>query len=263
VTGDSDLPRSGHQVDNQARRLLAAHPSSVGIARTMVRDVLTVAQRDDLIDTAQLLVSEVVTNALVHAGTPIGFHASVGDGGLRVEVTDGSTQVPAPRRYAPMAGTGRGLGLLQQLVDRWGTRANPDGKTVWFELDSGDRLDRIASSAAPRALGDDSLPDASGEDVVDVVLLNIPLLLHAAWQEHAEGLLREYLLIRLDTDEPTAALEEHAAASDAISVLHEHIPAPHLGEDAEELMAYAVEPGVSSRRAEVAARARAAARWRH
>ena len=91
-------------------------------------------------------------------------------------------------------------------------------------------------------------PGAAGEDVVDVVLLNIPLLLHAAWQEHAEGLLREYLLVSLDADDPTDALETHAAASDAISLLHQHLPQPHLGDDAEELMAHAVEPGVSSRR---------------
>ena len=145
MTRGGDLPRMGRRVDDGNNRLLQAHPSSVAMARKVVRDVLTVAQREDLIETAQLLVSEVVTNALVHAGTPIDFHASVGDVGLRVEVSDGSTQVPAPRRYAAMAGTGRGLRLVQQLVNDWGSQARPDGKTVWFELDSGDHLDSIAS----------------------------------------------------------------------------------------------------------------------
>lgn len=246
--GGGDLPRTGRRVDGAITRLLRAHPSSVAAARKVVRDVLTAARREDLVETAQLLVSEVVTNALVHAGTPIGIHASVGDDGLRVEVSDGSTQAPAPRSYAAMAGTGRGLRLLQQLVDRWGTLARPDGKTVWFELDSGNRLDEIASSTAPDAGDVGVTPGASGAHMVDVVLLNIPLLLHAAWQEHAEGLLREHLLVSLDADDPTGALEAHAAASDAISLLHEHIPEPHLGEDPEELMARAVEPGVSSQR---------------
>jgi PAS domain S-box-containing protein len=246
--GGGYLPRTGRRVGDANSRRLLAHPSSVATARKVVRDVLTVARRDDLVETAQLVVSEVVTNALVHAGTPIDFHASVGDAGLRVEVTDGSTQAPAPRSYGAMAGTGRGLRLLQQLVDHWGTLARPDGKTVWFELDSGKRLDEIASSPALDAVDAGFTPGASGEDVVDVVLLNIPLLLHAAWQEHAEGLLREYLLVSLDADDPTEALETHAAASDAISLLHEHIPEPHLGEDPEEIMALAVEPGVSSQR---------------
>lgn len=234
--------------DDSGARLLLAHPSSVGAARRMVRVVLTEAQRADLVDTAQLLVSELVTNALVHAGTSIGLHATVGDDGLRVEVTDGSTQVPVPRTYASMAGTGRGLRLLQQLVDRWGTLSHEDGKTVWFELDSGDRLDEIAELPEPDAARHARTPPTAGDVAIDVVLLNTPLLLHAAWREHAEALLREYLLTSLDADDPTDALATHAAASDAISLLHEHIPQPDLGEDPAELMAHAVEPGVSSQR---------------
>ena len=246
--GGGGLPRSGRRADEADNRRLLAHPSSVATARKAVRDVLTQARREDLVETAQLLVSEVVTNALVHAGTPIDFHASVGDTGLRVEVTDGSPQVPAPRSYATMAGTGRGLQLVQQLVDHWGTLARPDGKTVWFELDSGNRLEEAVSSPTPDAVVSGFTPRVSREDVVDVVLVNIPLLLHAAWQEHAEGLLREYLLASLDADDPAEALETHAAASMAISLLHDHVPEPHLGTDPEELMAHAVEPGVSSQR---------------
>lgn len=244
--GGGGLPRTGRRVEDATTCLLRAHPSSVAAARRVVRGVLTATRREELIETAQLLISEVVTNALVHAGTPIGIRASVGADGLRVEVTDGSTQAPAPRSYGPMAGTGRGLRLLQQLADQWGTLVRLDGKTVWFELDSGNRLDEIASSPTPDA-GDVGVTlGSSGEDIVDVVLLNLPLLLHAAWQEHAEGMLREHLLVSLEADDPTGALEAHAAASDALSLLHEHIPEPHLGENPEELMAHAVEPGVSS-----------------
>ena len=246
--GGRDILGSGRRGDGATTRLLRAHPSSVAAARRLVLDALTAAQRDDLDEIAQLLVSEVVTNALVHAGTPIGISAFVGDDGLRVEVTDGSTQAPAPRTYGAMAGTGRGLRLLQQLVDQWGTLAHPDGKTVWFELNSGNRLDEIASSPMPSTRDGGATPGATGEDRIDVVLLDFPLLLHSAWHEHAEGLLREYLLVSLDTDDPTEALEAHARASDAISLLHEHISAPHLGDDPEELMAHAVEPGVSSKR---------------
>lgn len=213
----------------------------------MVRDVLTSAHRDELVDTAQLLVSEVVTNALVHAGTPIDFHAFVGEAGLRVEVSDGSTQAPSPRRYAGMAGTGRGLRLLQQLGDSWGTVPHPAGKTVWFELDRDDEVDDGVSSPAADAGEGGAVPGAY-DDSVDVVLLDTPVLLHAAWQEHAEGMLREYLLVSLDEDDSMEALAAHAAASDAISLLHQHILEPHLGEDPDTVMAQAVDPGLSSQR---------------
>lgn len=240
-----DTPRRPRRWGDDGAHL-RAHPSSVGTARRMVRDVLTEARREDLVETAQLLVSEVVTNALVHAGTPMGFHAVVTDSGLRVEVSDGSTQAPALRTYSSMAGTGRGVQLLRQLVDRWGTIAQPNGKTVWFELSSGNGMDERDSSSAPHVTDAGSSLGVSGGDVVEVVLLNFPLLLHAAWQEHAEGLLREYLLVSLDADDPADAFEAHAAASDAISLLHQHLPRPPLDDDPDELMAHAVEPGVSS-----------------
>jgi PAS domain S-box-containing protein len=247
AAGYGFIPWMSHQ-GGAARRRLQAHPSSVAAARGVVRDALTLARRDDLVEAAQLLVSEVVTNALVHAGTPIDFQASVGDVGLRVEVTDGNTQTPVPRSYGTMAGTGRGLRLLEQLVDRWGTVTHEDGKTVWFELSSGHRLEDVAVPVAPDVVETMDRPAASTEDVVDVVLLNVPLLLHAAWHQHAEELLREYLLARLDADDATEALEKHAAASGAMSLLHEHLPAPDLGEDPEALMATALEPDVSCER---------------
>lgn len=225
---------------------LPAHPSSVARARKVLREILTMSRREDLLETAQLLVSEVVTNALVHAGTAIDFGVRAGEAGLRVEVTDGSTHMPASRCYGVMAGTGRGLGLLQQLADRWGTLPRPGGKTVWFELGPGDRPDEFASM--PGSTVADPGPADGSEDVLDVVLLNVPLLLHAAWQEHAEGLLREYLLIALETGDATQALERHAAASDAKALLQEHIPRPQLTDDPEELMTLAVEPAVSSPR---------------
>ena len=100
----------------------------------MVRELLTAAGRDDLVETAELLVSEIVTNAIVHAGTPIDVAVSFVDGGLRVEVTDGSPHVPSPRDYGPSAGTGRGLMLLEELGEDWGVLPEDPGKTVWFHI---------------------------------------------------------------------------------------------------------------------------------
>ena len=176
-----------------SRRRFPPRPSSVRDARRMIHDCLLAAGRDDLIETAELLVSEIVTNALVHAGTPIEVAFSFVDGGLRVEVTDGSPHEPARRGYGPNAGTGRGLMLLEEMVDEWGVVPDDPGKTVWFQ---------IASRAAEPTGGLRDRPPTRGgeEDAVTIELLGVPLLLHEAWRQHAESLLREYLLASLDLD---------------------------------------------------------------
>jgi PAS domain S-box-containing protein len=75
----------------------------------------------------------------------------------------------------------------------------------------------------------------------------MPLLLHAAWQEHAEALLREYLLASLDQQAGTEnPIQVHADATDAIAVLEEHVPRSRVPMSPDELMANAVEPLVSA-----------------
>ena len=218
----------------------------------MVSRGLARAGRDDLTETAELLISEVVTNALVHAGTPIDVAFSVTAGGLRVDVGDGSPHLPLRRSYGATAGTGRGLMLLEKMVDDWGVVPSRHGKTVWFSLVADRSQGGPASTGTASALAD------RGDETVAVQLLNVPLLLHAAWTQHAESLLREYLLSRLDS-EPGAdpvhssadPIQEHAEASDALALLAEHIPAPDLGEDPDRLMGAATEPNVSCPRVDV------------
>ena len=210
-----------------------------------MRDELSLAGREDLVDTAELLVSEVVTNALVHAGTPIDVTARVDESGLRVEVGDGSSQLPIMRHNATLAGTGRGLRMLQLLVQRWGAQSRTDGKTVWFELETGDYENDVllpAGTGAPKPARRATRPNAAR-----IVLMNVPLLLHVAWRQHVESLLREYLLYSLG-DEDAGGLQAHAAASEAVALLADQLPDSGFGEDADELMANAVEPHVSSPR---------------
>ena len=87
---------------------------------------------------------------------------------------------------------------------------------------------------------------------MQVELLNVPLLLHVAWHQHAETLLRELLLVRLGADpDDDAGLDDlvaHATASEAIALLFAQLPDPGLGDDADELMVTASEPAVSSAR---------------
>ncbi|MFE9421657.1 ATP-binding protein [Kitasatospora sp. NPDC006697] len=89
----------------------------------------------ELADTAELLASELVTNALLHTGAGAVLDAApTGAGGLLVEVRDEGGGLPAPRSADADATSGRGLLLVEALADRWGVRLRADGKTAWFEL---------------------------------------------------------------------------------------------------------------------------------
>lgn len=212
-----------------------------------MRHSLASAGREDLVETAELLVSEVVTNALLHAGTPIDLAVFVEDAGLRVEIGDGSPHFPRHRGYAPTAATGRGLMLLQQMVDDWGVVPNALGKTVWFQLDSGNRM------ANHLAVMDESETAASNprEETVVVQLLNVPLLLHAAWQEQAQDLLREHLLANIDLDTGNDTIRVHAEATDAIALLEASIPRLEVGLTPNQVMGDASELQVSCPRVAV------------
>lgn len=221
-------------------RRLPPEPASVSEARHLVRDLVEQSDRPDLAESGALLVSELVTNALLHAGTPIGVKAWVDERGLHVEVYDGSRHLPTRRRYGATAGTGRGMVMLEQMVDDWGVTRHEDGKTVWFHLaDATDHLDR-----------QELQEDAGSErrtpgDTVRVELRNMPLLLHAAWREHAEALMREYLLASLDDEADIDPIQTHAEATDAIAILEEQVPPATLTVTPVDLMAGATEPRVS------------------
>jgi PAS domain S-box-containing protein len=183
---------------------------------------------------------------LLHAGTDIGVTATLDGTGLRVGVSDGSRHLPSRREYGPTSGTGRGLQMLESSVDEWGVTQRRDGKTVWFRLSA---LDTTSADAAT-AKTPGAQPVRSAEETVPVELRNMPLLLHQAWQEHAEALLREYLLLSLDS-EVGDPIQMHADAIDAIAVLEEHIPRPSVPMEPDRIMGDAIEPRISASRLEV------------
>ncbi|MGW2560367.1 ATP-binding protein [Streptomyces sp. NPDC001514] len=89
-------------------------------------------------EVAELLVSELVTNALVHTDDGAVVTAIVAPTRLRVEVRDFTSGLPEPRvPVADESTHGRGLILVQNLADAWGVQAHALGKVVWFELDGG------------------------------------------------------------------------------------------------------------------------------
>jgi serine phosphatase RsbU (regulator of sigma subunit)/anti-sigma regulatory factor (Ser/Thr protein kinase) len=116
---------------------LACEPRSAGMARAVVRGFVRehgIDEIDDVEDTACLLVSELVTNAVLHARTAVGLRVAASDDRLRVEVSDGTRTRPVRQEFRPDATGGRGLLLLDRLAGTWDVRRTPDGKTVWFEL---------------------------------------------------------------------------------------------------------------------------------
>ncbi len=103
-------------------------------ARRHVRAMLDDWDLGALSDVAQLLTSEVVTNSLLHARSPIRLTVEQTKSGVRVAVTDASIVAPAMRPRSQSATTGRGLLLLSRLADEWNTELSDGGKTVWFTL---------------------------------------------------------------------------------------------------------------------------------
>ncbi|WP_059013184.1 SpoIIE family protein phosphatase [Streptomyces specialis] len=111
-----------------------AERAQVRRARHAVADTLRAWGLDPLTETARLLVSELVTNAVRHAHGPVEVRMALG-ASLLIEVTDPVTDPPCERSAAPDDEGGRGLPLVARVSRGWGTRRRPVGKTVWFELD--------------------------------------------------------------------------------------------------------------------------------
>ncbi|MEV1023882.1 SpoIIE family protein phosphatase [Streptomyces sp. NPDC050264] len=112
---------------------LPREPKSVGLARELARAQLTAFDLEPLVDTTELLVSELVTNALRYGEGEIRLRLLL-DRTLVCEVWDAGLVQPRRRRARDTDEGGRGLQLVGLLSAAWGSRRTPRGKTVWFEL---------------------------------------------------------------------------------------------------------------------------------
>ncbi len=118
-------------------------PAEVGRARRWARSRLAgsgIDADEPLADTLVLLISELVTNAVVHTGCPAVLRLLFGPGGagagiVRVEVADDSASPPQQRRADGADTHGRGLELIDGLADRWGWQPEGRGKRIWCEMD--------------------------------------------------------------------------------------------------------------------------------
>lgn len=178
-----------------AKLKLAPHPTSPKAARRRVVEILEAGPMAELAETASLLVSEVVTNAVLHAATEIELVCKVDEGSVCIEVRDRSPLAPSLRHYDPTASTGRGLGMVELLADEWGVDADERGKAVWFLLagsGAGSTVPRIPSSQPPEPPGS-----------FDVCLGNLPVDLAIAAIQYGDAVLREVLLLSIAAQDGT------------------------------------------------------------
>ena len=112
---------------------LAARPESVSRARALLRQTLSAWNLPALVDAATLLVSELVTNAIRYSQGDIELRLAKG-GVIVCEVADGDVHVPRRRHSGPEEEGGRGLAVVNEYSQAWGTRPTVSGKVVWFEL---------------------------------------------------------------------------------------------------------------------------------
>jgi anti-sigma regulatory factor (Ser/Thr protein kinase) len=109
-------------------------PRAVRVVRATIRSILAAAKLNCIVDTVELLVSEVVTNAYHHS--PVESYVSMErtPEDFRVTVWDHAPGTPAPRTPAADDERGRGLGIVEACSDEWGVRDYPYGKAVWFSV---------------------------------------------------------------------------------------------------------------------------------
>lgn len=119
----------------RATTSLPATARSVSRGRHFVLDVLTGWSIDAFSDTAALLTSELIANAVLHARTRVEVVVEyLDDRDVVIRVRDGSPHLPTMRRGSPDATNGRGLALLEQLASSWEVEGDGQGKTVSFTL---------------------------------------------------------------------------------------------------------------------------------
>ncbi|MGC4980149.1 SpoIIE family protein phosphatase [Streptomyces sp. DT193] len=155
--GDDTAPPVRPLLRRTMLTVAQTEPERIADARQQLRELLHDWASADQLDSAVLLVSEMVTNVLVHTDVDALLVAEVtGEPGkrrIRVEVTDGSDALPHRRHPGELASSGRGLVLVEMLADAWGVDPRGRGKSIWFEFSEAADTDSGESGAS-----DDSAP---------------------------------------------------------------------------------------------------------
>jgi anti-sigma regulatory factor (Ser/Thr protein kinase) len=107
-------------------------------ARRFLKTAACPEHHSALLDDAMVLVSELVTNSVLHGGPPLVVAVDCDGAFLQVRVRDGSPSLPTPRAAGQADENGRGLALVAAMSHEWGVQPDTDGKLVWFMLHGGD-----------------------------------------------------------------------------------------------------------------------------
>jgi len=221
-TGVPDERLNGQPVGTSRDGMSTLHLEPVVESTPTARHWIAAHLRDlpaEVTGYAALLTSELVTNAVLHAATPMCVTLHILPDRIRVDVADGNPSFPSLKEYGREAATGRGLTLFNTLASNWGVQAVDGGKIVWFELpvdfpvspasvsDGSFRFD-LAGITHPDLHGDANLsPD------VAVRLIGIPVGPLQKSSEEYEALFRELRLMkeRSDSSPGVPALPERLA----------------------------------------------------
>jgi anti-sigma regulatory factor (Ser/Thr protein kinase) len=178
-------------------------------ARRWVIETCRDIGRDDLLECAELGVSELVTNALLHATGPISVRVRGTREHPRIEVRDGSPEPPVMPTTEPLDEDdllltfGRGLGIVARCSDAWGVDLEEDGKTVWFAP-----AQHPGRDPAPGTVTGTATPAGApaAVDEIRIDILGVPLRSYVEFQRHYRELRREVRLLALahESDYPLA-----------------------------------------------------------
>jgi anti-sigma regulatory factor (Ser/Thr protein kinase) len=191
---------------------LASSPRAAADARRWVGDICGRLERHDLVECAELGVSELVANAIIHASAPFKVRVRGTASHPRIEVVDGSTEPPVPP--IPQADDdldllltfGRGLSMVAQCAVAWGATIEADGKIVWFEPSA----QMHGESGAEWVIDQTDQPEPTTRPTSDtaheISLLGIDVPLYSSLTRQYHELRRELRLLSLShqSDYPLA-----------------------------------------------------------
>ncbi len=209
---------------------LGSGPRGAQDARRWVGATCHEIGRADLVECAQLGVSELVTNALLHGSSPIQVQVNGTDEHPRVEVRDASPERPVlPSLTEPedeedlLLTFGRGLSIVARAADAWGAEIEENGKIVWFtpatDFADGDGTQGLITGVVP----EEKRPSAQSANLLELEIRNVPVKSYVALQRHYRELRREVRLLAL-------AHEAHYPLAKDLSDLFGSLEQP-LGDD--------------------------------
>jgi serine phosphatase RsbU (regulator of sigma subunit)/anti-sigma regulatory factor (Ser/Thr protein kinase) len=155
------------------------------------------AEPEHLVEDAEQVVSELVTNAILHGSEPVTLRILRGEHALRLEVEDGGRSLPVVSRPSIDTMTGRGLALVAALASGWGVEESPAGKVVWAEL-AEQPSEHEPTPATGLDIAFEPASSAGPRHTVRLGAVRTDLLLAA--KAHIDNVARELQLMKADED---------------------------------------------------------------